>query len=146
MASRGLAAVYNMADEGTRKALLDSLMSTLSGEHLRGHLCGAVLTGRVLVAPQCTRWQGQETFTGKRQAVLCCGSRARDSLKDGSLVPAAMCARALLSQSQAARAMHFFPASLTSSLPSPTTRHLAVARRCASEAAGGEAERRQPAL
>ena len=32
MASRGLAAVYDMADEATRKALLDSLMATLSGE------------------------------------------------------------------------------------------------------------------
>ena len=31
MASRGLAAVYDMADEATRKALLDSLMATLSG-------------------------------------------------------------------------------------------------------------------
>ncbi len=32
MASRGLAAVYDMADEATRKALLDSLVATLSGE------------------------------------------------------------------------------------------------------------------
>ncbi|EFN52702.1 hypothetical protein CHLNCDRAFT_138705 [Chlorella variabilis] len=31
MASRGLAAVYDMAGEGTRKALLDSLIGTLSG-------------------------------------------------------------------------------------------------------------------
>lgn len=31
MASRGLAAVYDMADEATRKALLDSLVATLSG-------------------------------------------------------------------------------------------------------------------
>jgi hypothetical protein len=35
MASRGLAAVYDMADEATRKALLDSLMATLSGEPSR---------------------------------------------------------------------------------------------------------------
>jgi proteasome component ECM29 len=35
MASRGLAAVYDMADEATRKALLDSLMATLSGGRRR---------------------------------------------------------------------------------------------------------------
>lgn len=34
MASRGLAAVYDMADAGTRQALLDSLMATLSGKPL----------------------------------------------------------------------------------------------------------------
>lgn len=50
MASRGLAAVYDMADEATRKALLDSLVATLSGEAAAlGSSYGQQLIGRCLL-------------------------------------------------------------------------------------------------
>lgn len=44
MASRGLAAVYNLADGPTRQALVDALMGTLSGAvalRMRRSACGA---------------------------------------------------------------------------------------------------------